>query len=88
MRNVLTAIVLSVLVTGTIGCSSPSRVPVDLECVDHFIHHHGLSCCRYPYSCPRCPYFDYAAGVWRDGHSGQVVTVSSASTEGDGSVLR
>jgi hypothetical protein len=68
MKSKLSALALAVaalLAEGCCCCRCGPDVPVDCEDFCACLQYHGPDCCEYPYSCPRCPYFDYQQRVWR-----------------------
>lgn len=65
MRHVLMSVVWLVLLTTTAGCwHCRHGAPVDFESVSSLVHSLTPAAAHYPYSCPRCPYFDRRHCVW------------------------
>jgi hypothetical protein len=65
----------------TAGCS-PYNVDVSLEGINWFVVHPRLYCFEYPYSNPRCPYYDYPDCDW-----GSVVQQPSVSAANSAAVV-
>ncbi len=65
MRNMVAAIVLAGVLMASGGCClCRSEVPVSLENVYNLSLFHGPGCRQYPYSCPRCLYYDSESCAW------------------------
>ncbi|MEX2287584.1 MAG: hypothetical protein WD648_10880 [Planctomycetaceae bacterium] len=74
-------VAIAAAMAGGCCCCGP-EVPVDCEDFCACLQYHGPDCCQYPFSCPRCPYFDYNYCVWHAPYfrpASEVVVSSPAS---------
>ncbi len=61
----LAALVVAIAAATLAGCCCCGpEVPVDCEDFCACLQYHGPDCCNYPFSCPRCPYYDYNNCFW------------------------
>ncbi len=68
---------LMTVLTAAVGCS-PYNVDMSLEGINWYVVHPRLYCFEYPYSNPRCPYYDYDDCEW--GPETQQPSVSAANS--------